>query len=263
MIRRVRHAAWIASVALAAAASAQQPSADDRLAGRLDGEARAQVVALVDSLRAEGLPTEPIVDRALEGVSKRADGALIVRVVRGFATHLRTARGILGPASSPRELIAGANALKAGITAEELVRVRAMRDNARYAVAFDVLTGLKNRNVPNDTAVRVIGALVKLAANDQQYVTLLDQIDRAIAGGVSPAIAASVQGIGVEKAVIAAGNNSGGLGATLPSGRGAVRTDPSVSGTATGAAATSGIPTEGAGAPAPRGKAAPKRPRKP
>jgi hypothetical protein len=262
VIRRVRHAAWIASVALAATASAQQPSADDRLAGRLDGEARVQVVALVDSLRAEGLPTEPIVDRALEGVSKRADGALIVKVVRGFATHLRTARAILGPAS-PRELIAGANALKAGIKADELTRVRAMREGARYAVAFDVLTGLKNRNVPNDTAVRVIGALVKLAANDQQYVTLLDQIDRAIAGGVSPAIAASVQGIGVEKAVIAAGNNSGGLGATLPSGRGAVRTDPSVSGTATGAAATSGIPTEGAGAPAPRGKSAPKTPRKP
>lgn len=260
MIRRVRHAAWIASLALAAVASAQQPSAADRLAGRLDGEARAQVVALVDSLSNEGLPTEPIVDRALEGVSKRADAALIVKVVRGFATHLRNARSILGPASSPRELIAGANALKAGIKPDELARVRAAREGVRYAVAFDVLTGLRNRNVPNDTAVRVIGALVRLAANDQQYVTLLDQIDRAIAAGATPALAASVQGIGVEKAVIAAANNSGGLGATLPSGRGAVRTDPSVTGAVTGQA--SGIQAEGAGAPAPRGKTT-QKPRKP
>ncbi len=261
-MRRVRHLARTASVALAAAASAQ-PTADDRLAGRLDGEARAQVVALVDSLRNEGLPTEPIVDRALEGVSKRADGTLIVKVVRGFATHLRNARSILGPASSPRELIAGANALKAGIKADELARVRAAREGVRYAVAFDVLTGLKNRNVPSDTAVRVIGALVKLAANDQQYTALLNEVERAIAAGAPPALAASEQGRTVERAVMAGGNNSGAPGAQLPSGRGAVRTDPSVSGPATGAVGTSGIPTEGAGAPAPRGKTPPKTPRKP
>jgi hypothetical protein len=253
----VRHLAWLGSFAFAASALAQQP-ADDRLAGRLDGETRGQIVALVDSLKREGLPTEPIVDRALEGASKRADGALIVKVVRSFASHLRVARQVLGAGSSDREIVAGANALKAGIRTEELAKVRAARDGQRYAVAFDVLTGLKNRNVPNDTAVRVISSLVKLAAHDQQYVTLLDQVERSIAAGTQPALAASEQGATIERQVLAGGSNSGAPGAQLPSARGAVRTDPTVASPVTGAA--TGVQPEGQ-APAPRGK--PQRPRKP
>lgn len=255
-MRRVRYFTALVLTAFAATAAAQGPSADDRLAGRLDAATREQVVALVDSLNVEGLPTEPIVARALEGASKRADGVVIVRVVRGFATHLRVARQVLGPTSSDREIIAGANALKAGIKTEELARIRASREGGRYAVAFDVLTGLKNRNVPSDTAVRVIGTLVKLAANDQQYVTLLDQIERAIAAGTSPALAASQQGITVERAVMA--TNSGAPGAQLPSSRGVLQSGPSATPVQQ---TTTGVQTDAQGAPPPRGKA--QKPRKP
>jgi hypothetical protein len=257
-MRSVRYLAAASALTIGAAAGAQE-TASDRLAGRLDANTRDQVVAIVDSLRSEGLPTEPIVDRALEGASKQADGARIVSVVRGFAGHLRVARSVLGAASTPREIIAGANALKAGIKSEELARVRAAREGIKYAVAFDVLTGLRNRNVPNDTAVRVIGALVKLAANDQQYVTLLDQIERAIAAGTPPALAASQQGITVERAVLAAGGNSGAPGAPLPSTRGVLQTGPSATAPVTGTA--TGVHPDGQGAPAPRGKS--QKPRKP
>lgn len=256
MMRSVRQLALLAAVA--GSAVAQQPSADERLGSRLDASTRDQVVALVDSLKSEGLPTEPIIDRALEGASKRAEGSRIVAVVRGYAGHLRVARSVLGPASTPREIVAGANALKAGIKTEELQRVRAARDGIRYAVAFDVLTGLKNRSVPNDTAVRVIASLVKLAANDQQYVTLLDQIESAIAAGMPPAVAASTQGITVERAVLAEAANGGAPGAPLPSSRGTLQTGPSATPVPTTAA---GVQTEGKAAPAPRGKT--QRPRKP
>ena len=255
-MRRVRLFTALVLTAFATTAAAQGPSADDRLAGRLDAATREQVVAIVDSLNIEGLPTEPIVARALEGASKRADGVVIVRVVRGFATHLRVARQVLGPASSDREIIAGANALKAGIKTEELARIRASREGGRYAVAFDVLTGLKNRNVPSDTAVRVIAALVKLAASDQQYDVLLDQIERAIAAGTPPALAASQQGITVERAVMA--TNSGAPGAQLPSSRGVLQSGPSATPVPQ---TTTGVQTEGQGAPPPRGKS--QKPRKP
>ncbi|MGQ0639277.1 MAG: hypothetical protein ACT4P6_00660 [Gemmatimonadaceae bacterium] len=257
-MRSVRYLATLATLAFSTTAAAQLQSADERLAGRLDASTREQVVALVDSLKSEGLPTEPLVDRALEGASKRADGSRIVSVVRGFATHLRVARTVLGP-SNDRELIAGANALKAGIKKEELARVRASRDGVRYAVAFDVLTGLKNRNVPSDTAVRVVGALVKLAANDHQYVALLDQIERAIAAGTPPALAASEQGITVERAVIAEGGNSGTPGGQLPSPRGVLQPGPSATNPNPGTVTR--IQPEGQGAPAPRGKS--QKPRKP
>jgi hypothetical protein len=257
MMRSVRHLVLLA--AFAGSAGAQQSSVDDRLTGRLDVSTRDQVVALVDSLKSEGLPTEPIIDRALEGASKRADGARIVAVVRGFAGHLRVARAVLGPGSQPREIVAGANALKAGIKVEELQRVRAARDGIRYAVAFDVLTGLKNRSVPNDTAVRVIASLVKLAASDQQYVTLLDEIERAIAAGTPPAVAASAQGITIERAVLAEAGSGGAPGAPLPSSRGTLQTGPSATPVPT---TVTGVQTpDGKAAPAPRGKT--QRPRKP
>ncbi|MEJ7810624.1 MAG: hypothetical protein WKG32_09480, partial [Gemmatimonadaceae bacterium] len=51
------------------------PASDARLDARLDPRTRASVAAVLDSARAAGLPTEPLVDKALEGASKRADGA--------------------------------------------------------------------------------------------------------------------------------------------------------------------------------------------
>ena len=46
-------------------------SRDPRL-GRLDPDTRAGVSAVVDSARAVGLPTEPLIQRALEGATKGA-----------------------------------------------------------------------------------------------------------------------------------------------------------------------------------------------
>ncbi|MGQ0537350.1 MAG: hypothetical protein ACT4R6_00255 [Gemmatimonadaceae bacterium] len=260
----VRLSAAFLGLVLTAGVGAQVTTPDERLSARLDPETRDRVAALVDSLRGEGLPTEPIIERALEGVAKKKDGQLIVKVVSGFATHLRTARSMLGPASSQREIIAGANALRAGVKPDDLSRVRTARETARYAVALDVLTGLMNRSVPGDTAVRVIVSLVRAGAAEPQYVALLDQVERAIGAGVSPAVATSTQGVGIERAVLAGASNTGATGKGLPSARGAVRTDPAATGPVTGAAATSGIPIEGAGAPAPRGKTPPKsKPRSP
>jgi len=53
------------------AAAAQEA----RLAGRLSPAARADVEAVLDSARRDGLPVEPLVDRALEGATKGADDA--------------------------------------------------------------------------------------------------------------------------------------------------------------------------------------------
>ena len=58
----------------AAPAEGQEP----RLAGRLPDGPRAQIDAILDSARAGGLPTEPLVDRALEGATKGAPAARIV-----------------------------------------------------------------------------------------------------------------------------------------------------------------------------------------
>src|SRR5207302_6895286 len=101
----------VAATLVAAAAAAQQR--DSRLE-RLDSTTRPIVAALVDSARAAALPTEPLVQRALEGATKRASAERIVAAVRRLALDLGHARNALGPTTSPPELAAPAAALRAG-----------------------------------------------------------------------------------------------------------------------------------------------------
>src|SRR5882762_11948012 len=96
---------------VAGRAAAQQT--DARLE-RLDAAARPTVAAVLDSARAAMLPTEPLVQRALEGTTKRASGDAIVAAVRRLAVDLGHARDALGSTASPAELTAGAAASSAG-----------------------------------------------------------------------------------------------------------------------------------------------------
>jgi len=69
-------------------AQAQEP----RLVGRLSDAARAQVDTILESARRDGLPSEPLVDRALEGASKGATGPRIVTAVQRLEVELRAAQ---------------------------------------------------------------------------------------------------------------------------------------------------------------------------
>src|SRR5881275_3784672 len=109
---------------VAGRATAQQ--ADSRLE-RLDAATVGRVAALVDSARTAMLPTEPLVQRALEGATKRASGDAIVTAVRRLAADLGHARDALGSTASPAELTAGAAALHAGASPTILARLRQTR----------------------------------------------------------------------------------------------------------------------------------------
>ena len=106
MTRRMR-LSLIAAATLAAGTGARAAAQEPRFIGRLPDAVRVQVDAVLDSARALGLPTEPLVDRALEGASKGADGARIVAAVRRLAGELGPARDALGLESSPARLTAG------------------------------------------------------------------------------------------------------------------------------------------------------------
>lgn len=171
-----------------APATAQEP----RLAGRLPEAVRAQVDTLLDAARAAGLPTEPLVDRALEGASKRADGARIVAAVRRLAGELATARDALGLASLPAELTAGASALRAGARPEDLRRLRVLRGQQPVTVAAAVLADLVAVGVPPDTAAAAVIALAR-TTDDVAYLAFRRSIERDVALGASPVAALGVR----------------------------------------------------------------------
>ncbi|MGQ0766386.1 MAG: hypothetical protein ACT4OZ_12055 [Gemmatimonadota bacterium] len=234
---------------------------DPRLRGALDERTREAVNAIIESARNEGLPTEPLVDKALEGATKRATGPLIINAVRNWASELRRARSALGPSVSDRDVEAGATALRAGVSVGELERLRVSKAGpGRLASSLDVLTFLVRAGVPADTIAPVIVRLVLAAATEDQLATFQRDVERDIAHGVAAATAASLRGQGLERQ-LASSSNSGGPGSTLPSVRGQQRAvDPLVNPQAVGTQGTANVSGAGEGArPAgPRGKPKPK-----
>jgi hypothetical protein len=174
---------------LAPAARAQT----ERLAGRLDERTRAAVAALADSARLLGLPADPLVNKALEGASKGADGARIVAAVRALSADLARARGALGPAATDLELVAGAAALRAGASPSILSRLRADYPRAGLAVPLAVMADLVARGVPSDTATRSVVALVRAGAREAELVAFRQGVERDIALGAPAGAAAAVR----------------------------------------------------------------------
>ncbi|HEX3159547.1 MAG TPA: hypothetical protein VHQ45_13580, partial [Gemmatimonadaceae bacterium] len=179
---------------LPAAAHAQGRSAADRLAGRVSEPLRQELSPLVDSARAEGLPTDALVERALEGASKRAPDDRILSAVRRLRTALGASRRALGSSASPAEVEAGASALQAGASSAVLAGIRRERPHqASLTVPLSVLADLVVRGVPVDTAAHAVLALTR--GGDAVLVAYRRDVERDIAVGALPAAAASLRAV--------------------------------------------------------------------
>lgn len=183
----------LAGAAAAPAARAQE-TATTRLRAQLAPAAYDAVTRLVDSARAASLPTAPLMDKALEGVAKRADGARIVAATRALHARMLAARAALGGASaSEGEIVAGAAALQAGVPREALTRLRGAQPGRPLVVALVVLGDLVARGVPADTAAVIVGAIVAGTRDDGALLALRDAVQQDISAGASPAAAAELR----------------------------------------------------------------------
>jgi hypothetical protein len=179
------------AVGLVATSLTRPAAAQDPRLERLEPGTRPLVAALLDSARGVGLPTEPLMQRALEGTTKRASGDRIVAAVRRLATDLGRAREVLGSAASLPELEAGAAALRAGAAPAVLAELRRTR-RQRLTVPLAVLADLVASGVPADSAAVAVLALAA-TARDADLVEFRRAVERDIALGAPPAAAASVR----------------------------------------------------------------------
>jgi len=163
----------LALVAMPRTLSAQ----DSRLAGRLDATTMSAVSSIIDSAKADGLPAEPLVQKALEGASKRAPGEAIVRAVRTLAVNLRTVRTALGVKSTDQELLAGAAAIRAGATPDALHELRRLAESRDLAVPLSVLADLVSQGIEVNAASRSVLDLARTHANDADYLRLKQQFE--------------------------------------------------------------------------------------
>lgn len=197
-----------AVIALLALAPARLAAQDPRLDAKLDTATRAVVLRTIDTARELGLPVEPLVDKALEGATKRAAAPRIESAVAGLLQRLQVSRDALAPNAAPRDIVAGADALAYGATRQALVTMRAIRPNGPLAVPLAVLTQLVASGVPVARATRVVADLLKRGARDEQLIALQDDVRSYVAAGATPEAALDVRTRGLN-AVLPPGGASG------------------------------------------------------
>lgn len=187
-----------------------------RLDGRLDSDTRDAVLRTLDSARTRGLPTDPLVDKALEGATKKAAGPRIQAAVSMLLLRLEAARDALAPNPTSRDIAAGADALAYGATREALKAMRAIRPNGSVAVPLGVLTQLVASGVPVARATRVVSDLLRRGARDEQLIALNDDVRSYVAAGASPEVALDVRTRGLNAVLPPSGGTTGAGDLSLP-----------------------------------------------
>lgn len=188
----------------------------------LPPDAMRELERAVDAARSRGLPTEPLVDKALEGAAKGVPAERILAVVRQLADELGRAHELVAGSGSatPADVTAVADAIRRGVPegAVRLLRDGSVADEP-IALAVHTLADLLDRGVPVDVALDVLGAWRSHGARPDQLRELPAAVERLIREGVLPAQAAAA----VASSVRAGHGPGAARGPAKPAARGAGR----------------------------------------
>lgn len=187
-------AAGVLSLTMILPAAAQE--VDARLAARLSPVTVDSVTALSVRAGQLGLPVEPLIQKALEGESKGATDAVILRAVSDLFGRLEHASHVLNDDTSEAELLAAAGALHLGISTETLRAVVNAYTERSLAVPLVVLTDMIRKGVARETASDVIVQLVQARIDADGLQRFRRLVERDIDLGATPGDAAMTRARG-------------------------------------------------------------------
>jgi hypothetical protein len=167
---------WLVLSALLACSPALLQAQDRRLSERLDSATAFSVQRVVDSARAAGLPTEPLVQKALEGSTMGATGDRIRTAVEALLSQLGRAREALGRGATEAELTAGAGALRAGVSPGSLAELQRLRYRQSLVVPISVLADIVAEGVPATQATKEVFELAREGQPDEEFVALRKRV---------------------------------------------------------------------------------------
>ena len=172
-------------------ALAAQDTSDRTLPPQLSAPSRTALERIIDSARVAGLPIDPLYSKVREGLFRSADESRVITAVQRLSRDLGDARDALGDSAAPEEITAGANALRAGIRAADLTRLRDARRKSDHplTVALVVLADLVARGVPPTMAATSVNELVTRNVSDGSLMSFRQNVERDLSGGRSPASA--------------------------------------------------------------------------
>lgn len=148
---------------------------DQRLVNRFPASVAVRLDALVDSAASVGLPTEPLVLRALEGGAKGVPADRIQTSLSRLLGSLGRARDALGANTSASDLTTAASALQTGLEPTRLVELRSLRGDRSLTVPLGAYLDLVARGAVAERAWQRVVDLARRSSADREY----EQIDAA------------------------------------------------------------------------------------
>lgn len=145
---------------------------DQRLVTRFPVSVAVRFDAVIDSAAAEGLPTEPLVLRALEGGAKGVAPDRIHTALVRLRAALRRAHAVLGPGTSVTDLATAASALQTGLDPARLIELRNLRDGRPITVPLGAYLDLTAQGAVAERAWFTIMELARRQVADREYERL-------------------------------------------------------------------------------------------
>ena len=205
--------AIVASVALSMPAPlvAQQVAFAATALSALDSATQAAVVREMGRAQSRGLPLQPLVAKVREGQIKRAAPERIRIAVAALAARLDSARAALGSSSNAAELVAGADALSAGVDQPALRTVRTAGGARDLAAPLGALAQLVASGVPVKRATAMVVELLRRNAGGNEMLAFGVAVEADVGAGVPAEESAlfrlramEAQGIGNDRITVTA-----------------------------------------------------------
>ncbi|HKN65001.1 MAG TPA: hypothetical protein VJW73_01910 [Gemmatimonadaceae bacterium] len=156
---------------------------------RLDPNTRFSVEVIIDSARVAGVPTRPLLLKALEGAAKHAPNGRVIAAVRSVFHAELDVRVALGSALDESEWTSAVSALQSGVPLEALAKFRGDHSGKPLTRALVVMTDLIQRGVPVNEASSAIMQLWQRGAGDGDFYGLWKNVEQDILSGQNPGTA--------------------------------------------------------------------------
>ena len=145
-------------------------------------DAAAQIEAVVEAARRNGVPVAPLYDKALEGAAKRVPAARVMPALREYSGRMERAQGLLGGTREVAWLVAGADALGRGVAGDALTSIG--RDaGARTAMALVVMGDLVEAGVPAGRAMEVMQEVLMRTTDEEGLLDVPTTLRRMVRDG--------------------------------------------------------------------------------
>ncbi|MGH7655463.1 MAG: hypothetical protein ACREN6_12450 [Gemmatimonadaceae bacterium] len=177
-----------------ASAGAQQ---DAQVSAIRDNATRTVVMEQLSIARDRGVPREPLLSKALEGVAKSASSTAIRSAMAALQKRLTRAHDLLGASATVDELSACADAIYVRVPDKTIKLMRDAAPRRSIAVELGVLTELVARGVSPKKASQMVLDLMARGATGAQLTALNAAVQSDVAAGLPPEAALERHGRGI------------------------------------------------------------------